>query len=187
MGRLYSFSLTECRQCHNCIFCNVVGLFIFLSLILKKGTGFFKTQKTLDTHLALQRGADRNVWFFLCNCPFKTIQCDGVCVFIPHFYSFNCMVISEKSKSLPKMLIAALVADSLGYCALQSQILACSINCHCIGLGASFLRGHGLCDHTALTETEPPLNASCFIFAFLARSFQPFQCFGHGVYIHSLN
>ena len=108
-------------------FRNVVGLFIFLPLILKKGTGFFKTQK---------------LWMHTWRSIVGLIAMYGFFYAIAHLKLSNAMVFTYsspifipliawlflKEQITAKMLMAALVG-LIGVLALQSQILACSINC----------------------------------------------------------
>ncbi len=74
-------------------FRNFIGLFIFIPFIFNKGLGFFKTEKLWMHTWRSVVGLTAMYGFFLRDCQSKTVQCDGLYLFIAYFYSLNCMAI----------------------------------------------------------------------------------------------
>ena len=135
-------------------FRNVVGLFIFLPLILKKGTGFFKTQK---------------LWMHTWRSIVGLIAMYGFFYAIAHLKLSNAMVFTYsspifipliawlflKEQITAKMLIAALVG-LIGVLCVAKPDSGMFNQLSLIGLGASFLAAMAFVTVRALTETEPP-------------------------------
>ena len=135
-------------------FRNVVGLFIFLPLILKKGTGFFKTQK---------------LWMHTWRSIVGLIAMYGFFYAIAHLKLSNAMVFTYsspifipliawlflKEQITAKMLIAALVG-LIGVLCVAKPDSGMFNQLSLIGLGASFLAAMAFVTVRALTATEPP-------------------------------
>jgi drug/metabolite transporter (DMT)-like permease len=135
-------------------FRNVVGLILFLPFIFKQGIGFVKTEKLWMHSWRSIVGLAAMYGFFLRNCAFKVIKCNGIYLLFPNFYSSYCMVISKR-----KITIAMLCAAGLGFIgvfcvAKPDQGLLNWISV--IGIASSLLASMAFVTVRALTQTEPP-------------------------------
>jgi drug/metabolite transporter (DMT)-like permease len=135
-------------------FRNVVGLFIFLPFIIKKGSGFFKTEK---------------LWMHTWRSVVGLIAMYGFFYAIAHLKLSNAMVFTYsspifipliawlflKEKITTKMLIAALVG-LIGVLCVAKPDSGMFNQLSLIGLVASFLAAMAFVTVRALTATEPP-------------------------------